>query len=591
MTRPGARRGSSWPTVGIVTALPHECFAVWELLADVVEADRPDDPGHYYLGCLPSADPDRPHRVVLTVLAEDGGIAAAHACANLRRSWVAVQEVVMCGIGCGVPAPGDPDRHVRLGDVLVAFDGVVPYGHIRRGSSSEQLRRHAAKPSATLKRAAQKVRVDEEGGAHPCQALLSLAGRPRLRDYQRPTPGTDLLYQSDHADAQLLAHPDQPRRRPDLPMVHYGLLGSGGKLLRDAEEVRQLAARYQLIGFDMEGDGVSDGSYLQGVSWFMVRGASDYGSRRKADRWQRYAALAAATYTCTLLARCRPIGRPEDPATPSPAGVAGTRTGRAPVQRTGPVTAWAGEAATAADGPAPVRGGAAVPAQRHPPGTLSFSERSELVDALLAIDDIQDPHRRNAVILELPPPIPAVMTRYSDSRSDTASLVQTVLHYPDGMAGLVRVLRARTYRPGPGRQRLSTEDVASIVDALLRVHNASEPGARQLWVSELEKAFPGLAPNRAADARTDLFHLVRACESRPGAARQLVAVIDALIGSSRSVQELASLVDSLLPTSPGAGNGSTRPPSGTLAANRAVQLVAMRYLEETVDRLFPGRGW
>ncbi|HET8661520.1 MAG TPA: hypothetical protein VFM55_21305 [Micromonosporaceae bacterium] len=94
---------------------------------------------------------------------------------------------------------------------------------------------------------------------------------------------------------------------------------------------------------------------------------------------------------------------------------------------------------------------------------------------------------------------------------------------------------------------LETEQVARIVDVLLRVGNATEPGTRQLWVNELERAFPRFSPARSTDAQTDLFNLVRACEARPGAAQRLVTIIKILVGPSRVVSELELQVEILLP--------------------------------------------
>src|SRR5262249_39570388 len=93
--------------IGIVTALPIECFAILAVLTDVAEARVVDaaDQSTYYTANAPSRRAGRPHHVVVSVLPEDGGIAAAHASVNLQRSWPQVQHLIMCGIACGVPRP------------------------------------------------------------------------------------------------------------------------------------------------------------------------------------------------------------------------------------------------------------------------------------------------------------------------------------------------------------------------------------------------------------------------------------------------------------------------------------------------------
>jgi len=295
------------PDIGIITALPVECFAVLAVLNDLEESPDPgnDNGSTYYLGTVPSRDADRPHRIVLCLLTEDGGVAAAHGCANLVRTW-GVRQIVMCGIACGVPNPAEPERHVRLGDVLVAEDGVVPYNHVRVERDGEQLRRPASRPSVELRNAARRLRLGEEAGERPWDRWLDVSHRPGLGHYARPPASTDVLF--DDETHEWVPHPplSQSRHLPGRPKVHYGLIGSGGKLIRTSVERNRLARKYRLIGFDMEGDGVSDAAYLQGVDWFMVRGVSDYGSR-KDDAWHRYAALAAAAYTRTLLGQLNPL--------------------------------------------------------------------------------------------------------------------------------------------------------------------------------------------------------------------------------------------------------------------------------------------
>jgi nucleoside phosphorylase len=292
--------------LGIITALPVECFAVLTTMDDLEEARGPGsgDRSTYYLGTMPSRVPGRPHRVVLCLLTEDGGVAAAHACADLARSW-GVRQIVMCGIACGVPNPADPQRHVRLGDILVAADGVVPYGHVRVDDDGERLRRPASRPSVELCNAARQLRVGEEAGQRPWDRWLEVGNRPNLAPYARPPASADVLF--DDETRQPVPHPPpgDSGHLPGRPKVHYGLIGSGGRLIRTSAERNRLARTHRLIGLDMEGDGVSDAAHLQGVDWFMVRGVSDYGSRKN-DLWHRYAALAAAAYTRSLLGRLNP---------------------------------------------------------------------------------------------------------------------------------------------------------------------------------------------------------------------------------------------------------------------------------------------
>jgi nucleoside phosphorylase len=385
------------PRFGIITALPIECVAVRTMVDGVIEAPTAisGDGGTYYLGTVPSTEPERPHRVAVTVLTEDGGPAAAHACANLQRSW-RVRQIVMCGIACGVPAPDNPPEHVRLGDILVATDGVIPYGHVRALTGAEEIRRHPARPSVLLKNAANRLSIGEETGERPWDLLLAERDLPGLRGYRRPPASSDVIL--DDETGIPVPHPSPARsgHLRDRPKVHYGRMGSGGKLFRNSAERNRLARRYQIMGFDMEGDGVSGGSYLQGADWFMVRGVSDYGASDKNDAWRRYAALAAAAYLRALLATVAPVG----------SGCAGLAVAPPP-----------------------------APAPR-----VGATEQEALVGALMEIRSMRDRTGRDQVVAALPAPYRTRLTRCRTASADVAALVRDLCEIPSGLLALYQVL-------------------------------------------------------------------------------------------------------------------------------------------------------
>jgi nucleoside phosphorylase len=384
------------PDIGIITALPIECFAVQTVLNDLHEASdiNRDDWSTYYFGTLPSRASDRPHSVVLCLLTEDGGVAAAHGCASLARTWP-VRHIIMCGIACGVPNPAEPERHVRLGDILVAEDGVVPYGHVRVDSAGEQLRRPAARPSVVLRNAARRLRTGEEAERRPWERWLDVTRRPDLAAYARPPASTDVLY--DDETGERLRHPPSARsfHRPGWPRVHHGWIGSGGKLIRTSVERNRLARQHRLIGLDMEGDGVSDAAYLDGVDWFMVRGVSDYGSLKN-DAWHRYAALAAAAYTRALLEQVEPARSPR------PAGL--TRPSRS---------------AQRSDQPVP--------------------DPEALVGALLEIRTMRERAGRDRVVATLPDA--SRIPRQRDAYHDVRAMVEVLGRSADGLTLLLAALR------------------------------------------------------------------------------------------------------------------------------------------------------
>lgn len=298
---------SSWrdATIGIIAALPVEGAAMGALINGLRRVPTDDgDPNLYRVGYLDSAEPGRPHRVVLAALPQDNTRNAAVVCTDLIRTFRHVRCIVMTGVAGGVPAPDRPDHHVRLGDVVVA-EGIVDYGHARAGPGGSEPRRSTDGISDELLRAAGELRMRSYWEPQAWATWLTPAnGRP-MAGFARPDPATDLL----HVGGSPAAHPETAAsgHLDGLPKIHHGVLGSGDTLVGDPRWRDELAARHHLLALEMEGSGVAAGATRHGLHWFMVRGISDYCDEFRNDRWQPYAALVSAGYVRALLAECRPF--------------------------------------------------------------------------------------------------------------------------------------------------------------------------------------------------------------------------------------------------------------------------------------------
>ena len=141
--RPTTAESDTWPdvTIGIIAALAIEGAAMRTLMSGPRPVRMQDDPNEYRMGRLDSAEPGRPHRAVLVTLAESDTRNAAATCTDMLRSFPHIRCVIMVGIAGGVPAPRRPQEHVRLGDVVIALDGIVDYGHVRQGPDGAEPRR------------------------------------------------------------------------------------------------------------------------------------------------------------------------------------------------------------------------------------------------------------------------------------------------------------------------------------------------------------------------------------------------------------------------------------------------------------------
>jgi len=89
---------------------------------------------------------------------------------------------------------------------------------------------------------------------------------------------------------------EERREEDDNPVVHYGLIASADRLMKDATIRDALAAEEDVLCFEMEAAGLMDN-----FPCLVIRGICDYSDTHKNDRWQGYAAATAAAYGKELL--------------------------------------------------------------------------------------------------------------------------------------------------------------------------------------------------------------------------------------------------------------------------------------------------
>jgi nucleoside phosphorylase len=160
-----------------------------------------------------------------------------------------------------------------------------------------------------------QAQYEEEGHRLKESIQTVLESNKRLkRKYTQPPSKTDRLYESQFTHA-----PDSEASCADLcdisklilrsartddeddPAIHYGLIASGNKVIKDAIFRDRLAAEQDVLCFEMEAAGL-----MNHFPCLVIRGVCDYADSHKSKEWQGYAAMVAAAYAKDLLYQIAP---------------------------------------------------------------------------------------------------------------------------------------------------------------------------------------------------------------------------------------------------------------------------------------------
>ncbi|KAI1032370.1 hypothetical protein LB504_013198, partial [Fusarium proliferatum] len=305
-------------TIGWIAALPIERAAATALLHD--RHDAPEgfdqhlsDTNSYTWGRIGK------HNVVIASLPAGvyGTTSAATTASNLIHSLPHIRIGLLVGIGGGIARP-DLDHDIRLGDIVVSqpdgtTGGVVQYdlGKAKADGSWER-KGTLDKPPPVLLHGLASLQAEHEIEPSKVPDLLQAMleanpGMTRIRtDFTYQGPENDRLFDSKHdhvggsncdkCDSAWEVGRDQ--RESSDPEIHYGIIASGNKLIKDAATRDSLFGDtgHQCLCVEMEAAGLMDR-----FPCLVIRGICDYADSHKNDRWQRYAAATAAAFAVELL--------------------------------------------------------------------------------------------------------------------------------------------------------------------------------------------------------------------------------------------------------------------------------------------------
>ncbi|KAI6372287.1 hypothetical protein MCOR25_003802 [Pyricularia grisea] len=287
----------------------------------------PNENNSYTLGAIWG------HNVVIAMLpkGEYETTTAATVAKDMVRSFPDVRIGLMVGIGGGAP---NTSHDIRLGDVVVSSpDGV--HGGVFQYDYGKTIQNQDFVYQGTLDKPPQLLRTAlytldaryEVRGGHQLVSKIQeiLKNKEWLSDdYSRPPAGSDRLYRSDVVHPEkgddglspnchevcgsdlkhLVSRKERKRNQKGehTPAIHYGLIASGNRLMKDALIRDKLAAKKGVLCFEMEAAGL-----MNHFPCLVIRGIGDYSDSHKNKDWQGFTAMMVAAYAKDLLREIAPI--------------------------------------------------------------------------------------------------------------------------------------------------------------------------------------------------------------------------------------------------------------------------------------------
>ncbi len=236
--------------------------------------------------------------VVVAGVTTAGTIQTASVVASLAQQLPYLKMVLLVGVAAGQPNLAREEHDVWLGDVVIS-GSVVQYDHIKRhpDGSIECRGQYLPVPSPRLLRTASELKSEMEAlpaGPWSWERLIDdgIAAWPHAA---RPPVHDDPNH--SRRDYTHTLH----RHATDRPHLHIGKIGSANTLLKDGAFRDRLHQEHGTIAYEMEGAGLAIAASEFNLQYLIVRGICDYADETKGDRWQRYAALAAASAAKSVL--------------------------------------------------------------------------------------------------------------------------------------------------------------------------------------------------------------------------------------------------------------------------------------------------
>lgn len=263
------------------------------------------------------------HYVIIATLPagqEYGTGSAAALASQVKKFFPNLWFGLLVGVAAGLPNLSQcPPLDIRLGDVLVGLPkgesaGLIAYDLGKEtgcdGFQLLQCGRVLANTETVVRSAIGSIKMMASNDSETFLPIYETIKGKEHSDGIFADPGQekDELYQIGQDGIEKLVERD---RRPDArrTRVWYGSIGSGDKLVKNAQKRNELRDKYNVIGLEMEAAGT-----MNRIPVGVIRGVCDYGDEHKNKEWQPYAAAMAASYAKAVLyeiGRGKSVSKPE----------------------------------------------------------------------------------------------------------------------------------------------------------------------------------------------------------------------------------------------------------------------------------------
>ncbi|KAI5460637.1 nucleoside phosphorylase domain-containing protein [Mariannaea sp. PMI_226] len=254
------------------------------------------------------------HNVIIATLPagqEYGTGSAAALASQVKKFFPNIWFGLLVGVAAGLPSLSrSKPRDIRLGDVLVALPegesaGLIAYDLGKEmGRDGFQILRFGqilATTETVVRSAIGSIKLNA-----PNDSAVFIPYYEGIKEKKHingtfvdPGQDKDVLYVATENGGKREVRRER-RAETERTRVWYGPIGSGEKLIKNAEKRNELRDKYNVIGLEMEAAGT-----MNRIPVGVIRGVCDYGDEHKNKEWQPYAAAMAAAYAKAILFEIR----------------------------------------------------------------------------------------------------------------------------------------------------------------------------------------------------------------------------------------------------------------------------------------------